>query len=231
MSATDEILARAGAVLDRTTMREQVGRAKRSASIRFRRALLTGFAIIAGALVYGLFVNPLGIAGVIGIAMLFMLATLIALSLPTSKRVRVPDLAKMKATPLPQLPSQTKAWLDGQRLALPAPARTLTDSIGIKLAALEPQLRSLDEREPAAAAVRRLIGDDLPELVKGYQAVPTALRRADTDGMMPERQLLDGLNVVDGELKRMSEQLARGDLERLATQGKYLELKYQGGEV
>ena len=67
--------------------------------------------------------------------------------------------------------------------------------------------------------------------MKGYQAVPTALRRADTDGMMPERQLLDGLNVVDGELKRMSEQLARGDLERLATQGKYLELKYQGGEV
>ena len=76
-----------------------------------------------------------------------------------------------------------------------------------------------------------LIGDDLPDLVKGYQAVPTALRRTDTDGMMPERQLLDGLSVVDGELKRMSEQLARGDLERLATQGKYLELKYQGGEV
>ena len=48
---------------------------------------------------------------------------------------------------------------------------------------------------------------------------------------MPEKQLLDGLAVVDTELSRMSEQLARGDLERLATQGKYLELKYQGGEV
>ena len=79
--------------------------------------------------------------------------------------------------------------------------------------------------------MRRLIGDELPELVRGYQSVPHALRRADTDGMMPERQLLDGLSVVDGELTRMSEQLARGDLERLATQGKYLELKYQGGDV
>jgi len=27
----------------------------------------------------------------------------------------------------------------------------------------------------------------------------------------------------------MSEQLARGDLEKLAVQGKFLELKYQGG--
>ena len=231
MTPADDILARATAVLDRTQIRDQVGRAKRSAGIRVRRALITGFAIILGALIYGLFVTPLGIAGVIGIAMLFMLATLIALSLPTTRRVKVPDLKTLPSTPLPQLPSKTRAWLDGQRLALPAPARTLTDAIGVKLAALEPQLRSLDEREPAAAAVRRLIGDDLPDLVKGYQAVPTALRRTDTDGMMPERQLLDGLSVVDGELKRMSEQLARGDLERLATQGKYLELKYQGGEV
>ncbi len=231
MTPADDILARANAVLDRTTIREQVGRAQRSAAIRLRRALATGAAIIVAALVYGLFIGPLGIAGVIAIALLFMLATLLAVSLPTSKRVRVPDVKTLPSTPLPQLPSKTKAWLDGQRLALPAPARTLADAIGVKLAALEPQLATLDEREPAAAAVRRLIGDDLPELVKGYQAVPAALRRADTDGMMPERQLLDGLNVVDGELKRMSEQLARGDLERLATQGKYLELKYQGGDL
>jgi len=89
-----------------------------------------------------------------------------------------------------------------------------------------PQLATLDEREPAAAAVRRLIGDELPELVKGYTRVPQALRRVDTDGIVPEKQLLDGLAVVDTELKRMSENLARGDLERLATQGKYLEMKY-----
>ena len=61
--------------------------------------------------------------------------------------------------------------------------------------------------------------------------MPQALRRIDTDGIIPENQLLDGLKVVDTELSRMSEQLARGDLERLATQGKYLELKYQSGGI
>ena len=231
MSNSDDILARATAVLDRTQVRQHVERGARSAAIRFRRALITGLAIIVGAFVYGLAVGPLGIAGVLAVAMVFVLATLLALLLPTSRPVRVPDAKSLPTTPLPQLPSNTKAWLDSQRLALPAPARSLADGIGVKLAALSPQLATLDEREPAAAAIRRLIGDELPELVKGYQAVPHALRKADTDGIMPERQLVEGLSVVDSELSRMSEQLARGDLERLATQGKYLELKYQGGDI
>jgi hypothetical protein len=34
--------------------------------------------------------------------------------------------------------------------------------------------------------------------------------------------------VVDSELERMSTQLAAGDLKALATQGRYLELKYLG---
>lgn len=231
MSNADDILTRANDVLERTQLRRHVEAGARSVAIRARRALMTGVAIIVAALVYGLFIGPLGIAGVIGIALLFILATLLALALPTSKRVRVPDVKSLTATPLPQLPSKTKAWLDAQRPALPAPARTLADGIGLKLAALEPQLAGLDEREPAAAAVRRLIGDELPELVKGFGAVPVALRRVDTDGIMPERQLVEGLAVVDQELSRMSENLARGDLERLATQQKYLELKYQGGDV
>jgi hypothetical protein len=46
--------------------------------------------------------------------------------------------------------------------------------------------------------------------------------------MSPDTQLIEGLNVVDAELQRMSEQLASGDLHKLATQGRYLELKYQG---
>ncbi|MEP6784880.1 MAG: hypothetical protein ABI898_03970 [Sphingomonadales bacterium] len=231
MSQADDILARASGVLERSQLRQQVESGARSVGIRLRRVAVTCFAILVVAFVYGAFVSPLGIGGVLGVALMLMLAALFVGMLPTTTRVRVPDVKSLPSTPLPQLPSKTKAWLDGQKLALPAPARSLADGIGLRLAALEPQLATLDEREPAAAAVRRLIGDELPELVRGYQSVPQALRKADTDGMMPERQLLDGLSVVDSELKRMSEQLARGDLERLATQGKYLELKYSGGDV
>lgn len=231
MNDADAVLRRASEALERTQIRQTVERGARSAAIRLRRAALTAFGLLIAAFVWGAFVSPLGIGGVLAVGLLLMLAVLFVVLLPTSKRVRVPDVKSLPSTPLPLLPSKTKAWLDGQRLALPAPARSLADGIGVKLAALEPQLATLDEREPAAAAVRRLIGDELPELVRGYQSVPQAMRRADTDGMVPERQLLDGLSVVDTELTRMSEQLARGDLERLATQGKYLELKYSGGDV
>ena len=227
----DDILRRATEALDRTQIRQTVERGARSAAVRIRRATITAFAILVAAAIWGGFVSPLGIGGTLAVGLMLMLAVLFVVMLPTSKRVRVPDVKTLTSTPLPQLPSRTKAWLDGQRLALPAPARTLADGIGIRLAALEPQLATLDEREPAAAAVRRLIGDELPELIKGYQSVPPALRKTDTDGFVPERQLTDGLAVVDSELARMSEQLARGDLHKLATQGKYLELKYSGGDV
>ena len=71
--------------------------------------------------------------------------------------------------------------------------------------------------------VRRLVGEELPELIRGYQRVPQQLRRQG-----PDAQLVEGLRVVEGEIARMTEQLASGDLDKLATQGKYLELKYRG---
>ena len=44
---------------------------------------------------------------------------------------------------------------------------------------------------------------------------------------IPERQLIDGLGVIDAEIARMSENLASGDLDKLAVQNRFLELKYQ----
>ena len=84
-------------------------------------------------------------------------------------------------------------------------------------------MQGLSETEPAAREVRRLVGEELPELIRGYQRVPQQLRRQG-----PDAQLVEGLRVVEGEIARMTEQLASGDLDKLATQGKYLELKYRG---
>jgi hypothetical protein len=71
------------------------------------------------------------------------------------------------------------------------------------------------------------MAEELPELVSGYQRVPANMRRKTGDGISPDRQLMDGLTVVESELGRMTEQLARGHLDRLATQNRYLELKYR----
>ena len=125
-----------------------------------------------------------------------------------------------------------EAWLETQRPALPAPATRLVDGIDLKLETLGPQLATLDPREPAAAQVRKLLCDDLTELVNGYTRLPQALRRASRDGESPDRQRVDGLRLVDEELGRMTGELAGGDLHRLSVQGRYLELKYKGdGEI
>src|SRR3546814_4691754 len=58
----------------------------------------------------------------------------------------------------------------------PAPARQLVDGIGVQLDLLAPQLQTLDSATPAAANIRKLVGEDLPELVAGYQRIPAGLR-------------------------------------------------------
>jgi hypothetical protein len=54
------------------------------------------------------------------------------------------------------------------------------------------------------------------------------MRKAGINGISPDQQLADGLSVVSSQLSRLTEQLAQDDVNKLATQGRYLELKYQG---
>lgn len=231
MNSSNEVLARAEAALERARLRD-MHRASGSAvrrAVRIARWSAGGVvAVLLAAIVWGLAIAPLGVTGVMVTALLAMGVVLLAILLSAETPVKVESL---KQTDLKALPGQTARWLDTQRPALPAPARTLADGIGVKLQALAPQLAMLDEREPAAAEIRRLVGEELPELVRGYERVPPSLRKAGVDGMAPDTQLIEGLAVVDSELARMSEQLARGDLHKLATQGKYLELKYQGDGI
>ena len=229
MNSTDEAIAKAEAVLARVTTppkyASRVRAAQRRSAVRkAKRVFAAVVAIFVTMFVIGL-ILPLGTTGVMIGVLLMVLASLGLTMMPGE---RLPDAAALPTTALAQLPLRTEAWLASQRAMLPAPAQQLSDGIGLKLEALAPQLQALNENEPAAAEIRRLIADELPELVRGYGRVPDALRRTNTNGIIPEKQLVDGLSVVDGELTRMSELLARGDLEKLATQGKYLELKYQG---
>ncbi|MDB5700707.1 MAG: hypothetical protein JWL66_906 [Sphingomonadales bacterium] len=228
---SNDVIARAEEALRRhgTAPRlEQRARAaqRRSAGRKAMRIIWAAAAILLAVIVAGL-VMPTGV-GTTGVMIAALLFMLIAVGIVMMPGERLPDAAALPTTALAQLPLRTENWLASQRALLPAPAQRLSDGIGLKLEALAPQLQTLDEREPAAAEIRRLIADELPELVKGYGRVPVALRREGVDGMAPDKQLIDGLTVVDSELSRMSEQLARGDLQKLATQGKYLELKYQG---
>ncbi|MDI1296439.1 MAG: hypothetical protein PSY12_11230 [bacterium] len=229
MSRSDQVLADAEAVLRRHSERGQSlsvrARQRRNAGLlrKVKYAFWALLAIILASAVAG-FVMPLGITGVMIALGVMVAAVLLIALLPTEPRVQTAALAE---TPLPALPLKTEIWLENQRKALPAPAITLVDSIGVKLEILAPQLERLGAQDPAAQDIRRLLADHLPELVTGYQSIPQLLRREERNGRVPEQQLVEGLSVIDAEIGRMSEQLASGDLDKLATQNRFLELKYQ----
>lgn len=225
---SDQIISRAEDFMRRMSP-EGRARARRRRERRRQRAVrmaqrmfFATLAVLVAAIAWGLFVSPLGFTGVMTTAFLVLMAWVGVALFSAEPAARAEELPQVELRALPQ---RTEAWLETQRPALPAPANRLIDQIGVRLDGLAPCLGALDEREPAAAEVRRLIGEELPELVRGYQRVPEPLRRGG-----PDAQLVEGLRLVETEIARMTEQLASGDLDKLATQGKYLELKYRGEE-
>lgn len=233
MTDVDRLSARASELIERTraqlpaTAAEQRMRRRRESQVvrRVARIAIADGAILLGAIVFALAVAPLGVMGAMLVAVLLIAATLLFAVLPAGGEPQVEQLGQV---PLKALPRTTEAWLDTQRRALPAPVLGLVDSIGVKLEILGPQLAMLDEKAPAAFEVRKLIGEQLPELVKGYARVPESLRRVERNGLTPDQQLAQGLQVIDDEIGEMSAQLAQGDLDLLATRGRYLQIKYQG---
>ena len=229
MSRSDRVLADAEAVLQRHGDRRRSlsarARQRRGAALmrKAKWACWSVLAILIGSMVAGFFL-PLGTTGVMIVLGLIIAALLMIALIPSEPRVRTQALA---AAPISALPLQTEIWLDNQRKALPAPAVALADSIGVKLETLAPQLERLTDQEPAAQEIRKLLSDHLPELVTGYESIPVPLRRQERNGRIPEQQLVEGLNVIDTELARISETLASGDIDKLAVQNRFLELKYQ----
>ena len=230
----DRELSRIGNTLDRVRARTDLAvsgrnRQHKEAEVvrRIGRIAAADGVILLGAIVFALAVAPLGMMGAMLVALLLIAATLIFAMMPASAPVNAEKLAEI---PLKALPRSTERWLESQRPALPAPVRGLVDSIGVKLETLTPQLATLDENSPAASEVRKLVGEQLPELVKGYARVPEPLRRVQRNGLTPDQQLAQGLQLIDDEIAEMTAQLAQGDLDALATRGRYLQIRYQGDD-
>lgn len=232
-SEIDREIARADAVLNRsreryTTLNARAKKRRETEILkRVGRIGVAAGVIVIAAMILGWFI-PLGMGGALVVMALLIATTLFFGLTPATAEVSPEQFGEAQ---LATLPLRTEEWLDRQRPSLPAPAMPLIDSIGVKLEMLSGQLRTLNEGEPAAAEVRKLVGEQLPELVKGYQRVPDHLRAVDRLGQSPDRQLVDGLNVIDQEIAQMSAQLAQGDLDALATRGRYLQVKYRGDDI
>ncbi len=190
------------------------------------RCVLAGIVIALLLWAVNALVVPVGSVGLTA-AIVAFIASCVTISVMA--RERPATKATLGATPLRQLPERTGAWLETQRPALPAPAATLIDGIGVRLEAMTPQLARIEPNGPAAEAVRKLLCTELPALLDGYHEIPATLRdQPRGDGQSANAHLLHGLGVIDSEVSRMTEQLARGAFDELATQNRYLELKYDG---
>jgi len=233
MSSTDEVIAKARETLDRTTMQYAVGAPRRArendVAKRLTRVAVADLAIIGVAFALGLVLpGGIGIMGFFLMIVTMLIATAVLLVTPATS---APSFERLRQTDLKALPSQTGRWLDAQRPMLPAPAISVVDQIGLKLDALTPQLAGLDDDNPAASEIRKLVGEQLPDFIKGYEAVPKGLRGIERNGKTPDQQLIDGLGVIGREIDEMVAQLAQGDLDALQTRGRYLEIKYQGDQA
>jgi hypothetical protein len=193
---------------------------------KLARAAMAIGVVLIGAGIVGAIINGIGFWGVmitvaLGAAASFVLMRYPEMPMPTAETLRQTDLGT--------LAGKTEIWLEAQRPALPPPAISIMQDIGVRLDQLAPQLQSLDDNDPAAREVRKLVGEHLPELINSYKRIPESLKRAEYAGKTPEQQLVDGLKVIDREIEVMTGQIARGELDKLATRGRFLEIRYEGG--
>ena len=200
--------------------------ALRARMIRIAAAVL---AILVGFTLVGM-VMPVGIMGAL-LLMAMLVAAVAGLAVwPSDAPPAAPPPDRLRTVDLKALPAQTGRWLGAQRPALPAPARSVADRIGARLEVLSPQLGQVDPADENALELRRLIGEQLPAFVNDYARVPTPLRTVERNGRTPDRELVDGLSLIEREIAAMTERLAQGDLDSLSTRGRYLEMKYKGEE-
>lgn len=184
-------------------------------------------AILVGAGVVGAVINGIGFWGV----MIVIVLTLLLFGGVLTQKVKPPKRIDLtRTTDARQLVARTELWLEQQRPALPAPAVTLVDQIGVQLDGLGHQLDHVDAAHPAAGEVRKLVGEILPEMVDSYTKIPAHLRTEERAGSTPDAQLVESLGKISREIDSVTRQLAEGSLDDLAIKNRYLDYKYGDAE-
>jgi hypothetical protein len=189
------------------------------------RAAVAVGVLLVGAGIVGAIIDGIGFWGVMATGILGAAAAYLLMRYPD---MPMPTTESLRQTDLGTLAGKTEIWLEAQRPMLPPPAISIVQDIGVRLDQLAPQLQTLDENNPASREVRKLVGEHLPELINGYKRIPESLRRQDNAGKTPEQQLIDGLTRIDREIETMTGQIARGELDKLATRERFLEIRYDG---
>jgi hypothetical protein len=230
---SDRTMAEARAALQRNRAGGGRSIGRRSADLKRRhlarkatRIAMAVAVVLFAAMVAGMVIGGIGFTGLVVTFFAVLAAMGVFSAFP---RMKVPELGTINRGDVRTMVGRTELWLEAQRPALPAPAVTLVDQIGVQLDGLGVQLEGLDPAEPAVAEVRKLVGEHLPGMVESYRRIPAHLRREERNGRTADQQLADGLGKISTEIDDIARQLAAGDLDALAVRGRYLDYKYGDG--
>ena len=195
---------------------------------RLRNIALAVFALWVATGILGAIVNGIGILGILGLIVATVVAVGVFGQFPRLKTPTRADITRGGGD-VKQLVGRTELWLEAQRPALPPPAVTLVDQLGVQLDGLGYQLEGLDQNHPKAREIKSLIGEQLPEMIDSYRRIPPKMRSEQRAGSSPDEQLTNSLTTISGEIDSITRQLAEGSLDDLAIKHRYLDYKFGSG--
>jgi hypothetical protein len=213
---------------DAPSPRSGHGRTARGMGKRLANIGMAIGALIIATIGFGLFVGPIGWAGLFIVA-LAILGILIFFSTTSSEPKRVEYSEEL---PTKTVVRQLDSLLARRRTALPAPAARRVDAISQQLPLLESRLAEVDALDPLAQDARRLMGKHLPELIDRYERVPAQYRHEkEGDGMSVDERLVAGLDAARQALDEIGAKLSKQDIDAFETQGRFIESRYRDGGV
>jgi hypothetical protein len=188
------------------------------------RVAATAAVIWFAAILIGL-IRPIGMFGFLGA----LLLTVVVAGAIIARTARQTIATPAPSTDLPNgaMVERFDSYIYRVRRALPAPAQAELDSISRILPSLKRTLERVETLDPAAQDARRLMSLHLPGLIERYERVPPAYRQeTDGEGKTVDQRLTDGLAAGRVALGEVCEQLARGDVAALETQGRFIQSRY-----
>lgn len=189
------------------------------------KKLAIAIAVISvGTIAIGL-IKPIGILGFVAAVGVAVAAAIMIIAGGTRRAIVTPTVAP--DLPNGQMVQQFDSYIYRTRRMLPPPAQAEVDGISALLPPLRQTLERVPDGDPNAQDARRLMSRHLPGLIDSYVHVPTAFRAdRDAEGKSADDRLVEALAAGRQALKDIGEKLARDDMMKFETQGRFIESRY-----
>ena len=139
----------------------------------------------------------------------------------------------LSASPVAELPDDLRRLAARYGGALPPSARAHLDAILATATSIEPKLRAIDPANPSVIAVRQIMADYIPATLRQYAALPARVRETArlSSGATVDAHVSAQLALLDTQMAQVATNLSSGDLIALETQGRFLDAKFNPGEL